>query len=444
MTVNYVIDEAESSSRAHASSMKNSTSKLKLWHEMLGHLNLNDLKKITTNEMAIGLNVNTKEENFDCEICHLGKIHQLPFKVSENRAKDVLGVVHSDICGSIRTTSLGGARYFATFIDDKTRYTKVVILKKRSEIITTFKNYMRQMKSETGQNIKVLRTDNAKEYLSREFTDLLESEGIRRQLTVEHTPQQNGVAERANRTLVEMARCMLLQSKLPLSLWAEAINTACFIRNRCPTKSLNNKTPFEMWNQRKPHLGFMRIFGTKAIALQKGVKGNKFEAKGKSLVMVGYSSESKAYRLWCPRTKTIIKSRDVRFLENVTLEEESTNKNINEILEIPINLMLNKETEILRKEMRQEDFHTPEENAIVDSDDEGHQEYSEAEDATSEIEETPTRKQTKRGPGRPKRILTGKPGRPRKLYHEIRDEHEDESEEPSNVSEVQQREDRES
>lgn len=443
----YVIDEFESSSRAHASSSrKNSANKLKLWHERLGHLNLNDLKKITTNKMAIGLNVNTGEENFDCEICHLGKIYQLPFKVSENRAKDVLGIVHSDICGPMRTTSLGGARYFATFIDDKTRYTEVVILKKRSDIINAFKNYMRRMKSETGQNIKILRTDNAKEYLSREFTDLLESEGIRRQLTVEHTPQQNGVAERANRTLVEMARCMLLQSKLPLSLWAEAINTASFIRNRCPTKALDNKTPFEMWNQRKPHLGFMRTFGTKATALRKGVKGNKFEAKGKSLIMVGYSSESKAYRLWCPKTKTIIKSRDVRFLENVISEERSINENTNEMLEIPINFMLNKKTEIPRDEMRQEDLHTPEQNAIVDSDDEGHQddqEHSEAEDATSEKEETPIRKQTKRGPGRPKKVLTGKPGRPRKLFHEIPDEHEDDAEEPSNVSDVQQREDRE-
>lgn len=408
----YVMDEIESSSKAHASSlMKNSTSKLKLWHERLGHLNLNDLKKITTNEMATGFKVNIREENFNCETCHLGKIHQLPFKVSENRAKDVLGVVHSDICGPMRTTSLGGARYFATFIDDKTRYTEVVILKKRSDIINAFKNYMRRMKSETGKNIKVLPTDNAKEYLSREFTDLLESEGIRRQLTVEHTPQQNEVAERANRTLVEMARCLLLQSKLPLSLWAEAINTASFIRNRCPTKALDNKTPYEMWNQRKPYLGFMRIFGTRAIALQKGVKGNKFEAKGKSLIMVGYSSESKAYRLWCPRTKTIIKSRDVRFLENVTLEEGRINENTNEMLEIPIDLKLNKEEKIPKDEKRHENLHTPEQNEIADRDDEGHPEDSEIEDLTSEIQETPRQEQTKRGPGRPKKVLTGKPGR---------------------------------
>lgn len=258
--------------------------------------------------------------------CHLGKIHQLPYKASENRAKDVLGIVHSDICGPMRITSLGGARYFATFIDDKTRYAEVTILKKRSDIVSTFKNYLRRVKTETGNKVKILRTDNAKEYLSREFTDLLQSKGIRRQLTVDRTSQQNGIAERANRTLVEMAHCMLIQSKLPLSLWAEAINTANFIRNRCPTKALKNKTPFEMWNQRKPYLGFMRIFGSKAIVLRKGVKGNKFEAKGKLLTMVGYSNESKAYRLWCPKTKTIIKSRDIRFLEYTTKKRKKQEK----------------------------------------------------------------------------------------------------------------------
>jgi len=108
------------------------------------------------------------------------------------------------------------------------------------------------------------------------------------------------MAERANRTLVkEMARCMLLQSKLPNSLWAEAN----FIRNKCPTKALNDKTLFEMWNDRKPYVGFMHIFGCKTIALIKGVNKEKFEARGRSMIMVEYSSELKAYRLWQARNK---------------------------------------------------------------------------------------------------------------------------------------------
>jgi len=98
------------------------------------------------------------------------------------------------------------------------------------------------MENQTGRRIKKLRTDNGREYLSNDFKKFLEAEGIARQLSVEYTPQQNGVVERANRTIIEMARCMLQQSGLPQSLWAEAVNTATFIRNRCPTKCLINKT----------------------------------------------------------------------------------------------------------------------------------------------------------------------------------------------------------
>lgn len=116
-----------------------------------------------------------------------------------------------------------------------------------------------------------------KEYLSNNFRNFLEENGISRQLSVEHTPQQNGVAERANRTLVEMARCMKLQA-LPDSLWAELINTATYLRNRCSTKSLNGKTPFEAWTGREPYVGFFRTIGSKVIALNKGQKS--FNQKG--------------------------------------------------------------------------------------------------------------------------------------------------------------------
>lgn len=142
-----------------------------------------------------------------------------------------------------------------------------------------------------------MRSDNAKEYLSKEFTKFLNKEDIKRQLTVEYSPQQNSVAERANRILVEMARAMLTQADLPLSLWAEAINTAVYIRNRCPTKSLENTTPFEKWTNKKPYLGYLRTFGSKVIAPDKRPRRSKFAPRGREYVLVGYSEDSKAYRL---------------------------------------------------------------------------------------------------------------------------------------------------
>lgn len=145
----------------------------------------------------------------------------------------------------MNTESLGGAKYFATFIDDFSRYTQTIMLRQQSDILTAFKNFKKRVEKETGCAIKRLRTDNGKECISKEFKKFLDDEGIARQLTVEYTLQQNGVAERANCTLVEMARCLMLQAKLPKSLWAEAVNAATFLRNRCPTQSLENKTPYE-------------------------------------------------------------------------------------------------------------------------------------------------------------------------------------------------------
>jgi len=113
----------------------------------------------------------------------------------------------------MNVTSLGGARYFVTFIDDKTRYIEVTMLKKRSDVFAAFKKYLARVERQNGKKMLKIRSDNAKEYISKEFNEFLEAEGIKREFSVEYTPQQNGVAERANRTIQEMARCMLLQSK---------------------------------------------------------------------------------------------------------------------------------------------------------------------------------------------------------------------------------------
>jgi len=181
----YLVD---SDDQEKAFNSKEYTSKrIQKWHNRFGHLNFNDLKKLKTNDMVSGIDFNPNETQINCEICHMGKISQTPYEKSTNRAKERLALVHSDICGPMRTTSIGGSRYFATFIDDYTRYTEVIMLKNRSEILPAFRKYMLRVKRECGHGIKVLRTDNAKEYTSKEFSKLLESEGIRHELTVPHT-----------------------------------------------------------------------------------------------------------------------------------------------------------------------------------------------------------------------------------------------------------------
>lgn len=301
------------------------------WHERFGHLNCSDVRKLKDNNMVIGINDRLNKIDRVCEVCEKSKIHQLPYKTSERREKEILGLVHSDICGPISTTSLGGAKYFVTFIDNKSRFIEIKPLKKKSDVLEAFKEYKARVEKTTGHCIKKLRIDNAKEYLSKEFNDFLKKEGIARQLTVEYTPQQNDVAERANRTLVEMARCMLLQANAPFTLWAEAINASAHIRNRCLTRILNDVT-YEEWTGEKPYVGYMRKFGSKVIALKKTHRDNKFSPKGEEYILVGYSQESKAYRLWIRGTKTVVKRKDVQFIENQTIHSEGT-----ELFDIPTN-----------------------------------------------------------------------------------------------------------
>lgn len=152
----------------------------------------------------------------------------------------------------------------------------------------SFKSFKSFVENQTGRKIKCLQSDNGKEYINREFDDFLKKSGIGRRLTVMHTPEQNGVAERKNRTLVEMARCLLIQSNLPPSFWGEAVNAANYIRNRCPTSSLGSKTPYEKWTGKASHVGHFQEFGRQVYSLNREPNKGKFQSRSKKGIFVGY------------------------------------------------------------------------------------------------------------------------------------------------------------
>ncbi|KAH0809106.1 hypothetical protein GEV33_013683 [Tenebrio molitor] len=200
----YYIDELSEESRGSQISRS-----LQEWHERFGHLNEKDLKNIICKQKVDGIDIKADEALPVCETCVKGKQTRKPF-----------------------------TRYFVTFIDDKSRCCEVYFMKKKSEVIEKFKEYKSLVEKKTEQKIKTVRSDNGTEYTSHYLKDFLKQESIRHELTVEYTPQQNGVAERKNRSLEETARCLRIQSGFPASFWAEAILTANHIRNRCPSRSL--------------------------------------------------------------------------------------------------------------------------------------------------------------------------------------------------------------
>ena len=296
-----------------------------MWHQRFGHLNGQQLQRIAQKDLVTGVKIPQQMTLSFCEGCVEGKMHRAPFKpVGEIRSTRRLQLVHSDVCGPMQTESLGGRKYFVTFIDDYSRCCDVYFLKSKSEVFGKFKEFEASVTNESDRSIGTLRTDNGGEYLSGEFKEYLKSKGIRHELTVPHSPQQNGVAERMNRTLIESARTMIAHAGLPNSYWAEAVATAAYVRNRMPTTAIkNDQTPYERWYGRKPNVSHLRVFGCVAYAHVPDSERQKLDKKAVKLRFVGYAKMSKGYRLLDWKTEKIVTRRDVVFNEtNFCFETE--------------------------------------------------------------------------------------------------------------------------
>ena len=274
-------------------------SRCDLWHQRLGHVHESRLKKCVQNEFVRGIDIEKITELSFCEGCLAGKMCRKPFPtVGEIRSTHKLQLVHSDVCGPMQTQSIGGAKYFLTFIDDYTRCCAVYFMKHKSEVLDKFKEFEVTTSNDAGRAIGTLRTDNGGEYLSSAFQNYLKEKGIRHELTVPHSPQQNGVSERMNRTLVESARSMISHAGLSNIFWAEAISAAAYVRNRLPTAALKEReTPYERWYGRKPDVSHFRVFGCMAYAHVPDCERRKLDTKSKKMRFVGYSLTSKGYRL---------------------------------------------------------------------------------------------------------------------------------------------------
>ena len=298
------------------------STKEEIWHQRYGHLGVDNLKKLVDDDLVDGFQYNPSKELEFCEPCAKGKQHKKKFpKVGGKRASEKLGIVHTDVCGKIEVKSIGGCEYFLTFIDDKSRFIWVYGLKFKSEVFSKFLEWKARAERQSDQRLKILRSDNGGEYISDEFETYLKQEGIRHQTTVRKTPEQNGVAERGNRTLVEAIRSILAQSGVDKRFWGEALATVTYLRNRSPTKAVTGKTPFEAWNGSKPCIDHLRIFGSICYAHVPKDERKKLDVKTRKAILLGYGTETKGYRLYDVATHKVFYSRDVIFDEGKFLKD---------------------------------------------------------------------------------------------------------------------------
>ncbi|KAH9778649.1 hypothetical protein KPL71_007414 [Citrus sinensis] len=287
-----------------------------LWHRRLGHASMDLISKIVKNDLVKGLTKINFQKDRTCEACQFGKQIKTSFK-SKNHVSTSkpLILLHIDLFGPSRYASLSGKFYAFIIVDDYSRYTWVLFLANKDDAIDAFRIFCKKVQNEKGYSITCIRSDHGGEFENHAFENFCNDFGIEHQFSSPRTPQQNGVVERKNRSIQEMARTMLNENSLPNYFWVEAVNTACYVLNRVLIRPNLNKTPYELWKYRKPNIGYFKVFGYKCFVLNTKDNLGKFDPKSDVGIFLGYSNSSKAYKVYNKRTLVVEESMHVTFDE---------------------------------------------------------------------------------------------------------------------------------
>ncbi|GJZ09205.1 putative ribonuclease H-like domain-containing protein [Tanacetum coccineum] len=247
----------------------------------------------------------------------LGKQHKASCKSKiQNSNTQPIFMLHMDLFGPTFMSSLMNKKYCLVVTDDYSRFTWVFFLASKDETSGIFKSFITEIKNLVDKKVKIIRCDNGIEFKNRVMSDFYEKKDIKREFSVARTPQQNSVVERRNRTLIKAARIMLADSKLPTTFWAEVVNTACYVQNRVLVVKPHNKTPYELFRGRTLALSFMRPFGCHVTILNTLYYLGKFDGKSDEGFFVGYSLNSKDFRVYNIRTRNVEENLNIRFLED--------------------------------------------------------------------------------------------------------------------------------
>nr|GEU33652.1 retrovirus-related Pol polyprotein from transposon TNT 1-94 [Tanacetum cinerariifolium] len=301
---------------------KASANECMLWHRRLGHLNIKIMNRLVRNNLVRGLPSKCFDNDHTCVACLKGKQHKASCKTKlVNSVTKPLHTLHMDLFGPTSVSSLNHKWYCLVVTDDFSRFTGTFFLKTKDETSGILRNFITEIENLKDLKVKIIRCDNGGEFRNKEMNDLCSRKRIKREFSNARTPQQNGVTKRRNRTLIEAAKTMLVDAKLHVTFWAEAVNTACYVQNRVLVNKSQNKTPYELFNGRTPAIGFLKPFGCHVMILNTLDHLGKFDAKWDEGYFIGYSMSSKAFRVFNKRTKRVEENLHVDFLENKAIKK---------------------------------------------------------------------------------------------------------------------------
>ncbi|GJV02917.1 putative ribonuclease H-like domain-containing protein [Tanacetum coccineum] len=294
-----------------------------LWHRRLGHVNFKNINKLVKSNLVRGLPSKTFKHDHSCLACRKGKQHKASCKkLEEKTVREPLELLHMDLFGPVSVESLNRKKYCLVVTDDCSRFSWVFFLVYKDETYDILHDLIVGLENKLRRKVKTIRCDHGTEFKNKLMNEFCAKKGIQREYSIARTPQQNGVAERKNRTLIEAARTMLADSLLPIQFWAEAVHTACYVLNRVLVTKPQMKTPYELLMGKPPNISFMKPFGCPLTILNTMDHLGKFEGKSEEGYLLGYSTNSKGFRVYNRVTRKVQDCLHVDFLEDQMNQKE--------------------------------------------------------------------------------------------------------------------------
>jgi transposase InsO family protein len=281
-----------------------------LWHRRLGHMSFSALERI------FPVLFKKCRSKLVCDTCEFAKHTRTMYPSLDNRSLNCFDIIHSDVWGPSRIASASEFRWFVTFIDCCSRVTWLFLMRSKSEVPNYFRNFHKMLETQYGKGVKILRSDNGTEYTNKSMQEFLKGEGIIHQTTCVNTPEQNGVAERKNRYILEVTRCLLFSMNVPRYLWGEATKIAVYLINRMPLRAVEFHTPLEILTGKNAFKVSPKNFGCVCFVHNTTPGISKLDYRAHKCVFVGHSREKKGYRCYDPVKKMMYESMDVIFRES--------------------------------------------------------------------------------------------------------------------------------
>ncbi|GJZ23192.1 retrovirus-related pol polyprotein from transposon TNT 1-94 [Tanacetum coccineum] len=302
---------------------KASKTKSWLWHRHLSHLNFGAINHLARHGLVRGLPKLKFKKDHLCSACALGKSTKKSYKLkSKDTNQEKLYLLHMDLCGPMRVASVNGKKYILVIVDDYSRFTWVKCLRSKDEAPAFIINFLKMIQVRLKETVRRIRTDNGTEFVNQTLREYYEKVGISHETSVARSPQQNGVVERRNRTLIEAARTMLIYAKAPLFLWAEAVATACYTQNRSMIRRRHGKTPYELLHNKPPDLSYLHVFGALCYLTNDSENLGKLQPKADIGIFIGYAPMKKAFRIYNRRTRRIVETIHIDFDELTAMTSE--------------------------------------------------------------------------------------------------------------------------